>query len=159
MRPGTIAFTVLGLLAFESPSAKDSLVRPDTVIVRSAGKWHLVRKVYCSIGDCGKSESPIAVDLLEFDGDTIRGKGFQAITTPFGGHAWRSGGHLCVLKGMRWVSLNQVHMKPVWTSSQALECCKDELPPDRYPRFEKLVYHPSDSLTIWPWELRKCGDG
>jgi hypothetical protein len=94
------------------------------------------------------------VDVVVFDGDTLRGKGFQTITTPFGRHAWEPDADECDIEGRRWVSSATPYADP----EEALEYCRSLLP-DRYSRYVRIAYHPSDSLTIWPWELRKSGEG
>ena len=40
-----------------------------------------------------------------------------------------------------------------------MEYCQWALSRERYAKFARLNYTSRDSLTIWPWELRKSGEG
>jgi len=158
MTPRTFLAVVLGVSIAAPILAEEVWPHPDQVESRSLGRWTLIRKKYCSLGGCGRTSPPYSVDFLIFAGDTIQGKGFQNISTPFGRHAWESL-YPCDCGNRRWISLDEPYSMPIPTVEDALRQCQISLPRPKYVKYEKLAYHPSDSLTILPWELRRSGEG
>lgn len=156
MKVGSLLGMVSGLLLGSVAYGQEAMPQPDNEVILVSGDWKMVQKGYCK--DCGRGMySPYFVDILIFAGDTIRGRGFQSISTPFGKHCWRALS-LYGITGRRWTSDKGENQYPFLTPEQALAYCKP-LAPAYFKKFAKLHYTPADSLKIWPWELRKVGEG
>lgn len=146
-----------GLLLAPSTYGQEARENPDKVETHSSGDWTQVRKSYCLNG-CGRDGNSLYfVDILIFAGDTLSGRGYQVITTPFGNHSWQAH-DLCGVTGRRWMSDSGFYQSPFKTPDVALSRC-NFLPKKSFEKFAKLHYTPADSLKIWPWELRKLGEG
>lgn len=145
------------LVLSSSICAQEARPHPDNIETKSIGDWIQVRKSYCLHG-CGRDgNQTYFVDVLIFAGDTLSGRGYQAITTPFGNHSWQAH-DLCGVNNRRWISDKGMYQAPFKTPEEALSRCTF-LPRKVLGKFIKLQYSNVDSLKIWPWELHKFGDG